>query len=60
MFCSSLAPVHISPKFFRREIPETLSANWGAESDYLASGRTRTYNPSVNRRMLSFPIFFKE
>jgi hypothetical protein len=26
-----------------------LSAHWGAESDYLASDRTRTYNPSVNR-----------
>lgn len=41
-FYSSLAPVDISPKFFRWEIPETLSADLGAKSDYLDSGRTRS------------------
>jgi len=40
-------------EFFRWENPQTLSAHSGAGSDYLASGRTRSYNPSVNSRMVS-------
>jgi len=30
-----------------------MSANWGAKSDYLASGRNRTYNLSVKRGIIN-------